>query len=64
LKFTLFTATEEHECARKCGKPILAAAKLGVKALVDKATGYEKVRPKDDLQKIFKAERRKGRKNV
>ncbi|MFA5429869.1 MAG: crossover junction endodeoxyribonuclease RuvC [Candidatus Omnitrophota bacterium] len=43
---------------------LLAAAKLGVKALVDEATEYEKVRPKDDLQKTFKAERRKGRKNV
>jgi crossover junction endodeoxyribonuclease RuvC len=41
---------------------LLAMAKLGMEALVDEATGYEKVRPPDFLKKQIKKYR--GKKNV
>lgn len=32
---------------------IRAMAKVGIYALIDEATGYEKIRPKDDLKKLY-----------
>lgn len=36
-----------------------AAAKVGINALVDEATGYQDTRPKDDLREMFRKERAK-----
>ncbi len=33
---------------------ILVTAKVGLVALIDEVTGYQEVRPKDDLQKMKK----------
>jgi len=33
-------------------KDVLVAAKVGINALIDEATGYQDVRPKDDLAKM------------
>ena len=32
---------------------IRAMAEVGIYALIDEATGYEKIRPKDDLRKLY-----------
>ena len=43
------------EAADKLSKDgLVAMAKVGIDALIDEATGYEKVRPKDDLTKRHK----------
>lgn len=34
-------------------KKLSAQAKIGIEALIDEATGYQKVRPKDDLQRRY-----------
>jgi len=52
-----------QECAGKLAddlspSELLAMAKVGLDAVIDEVTGYEKVRPKDDLAKRHKKYRK------
>lgn len=38
-----------------------AMAKVGLYALIDEATGYEKIRPKDDLKQVLEKAKREAR---
>lgn len=48
----ILQANQVH-IAQKCKEIILALAETGIVALVDEATGYQEVRPKDELQRLL-----------
>lgn len=39
---------------------LIAMSKVGICALVDEATGYEKIRPKDDLKQLLDKFKKEG----